>query len=497
VVVAKLDPSAEWHRQIEQLVEALPDAIIVIDGAGAVQFVNGAAQTLFGKPRHELMGQLMGFSVRDGDVIEIEIPLVDKMHIAEMRVVKWLWEGKPAQLAAIRDITDRREIELQLRQAQKMEAIGQLTGGIAHDFNNILAIIIGMTELAAVGVAGDAKLSDMVKRIDDAAERGAQLVQRMLAFARKQPLEARVLDVNEAVERAAAMLERTVGEHIALRTSLAEDLWPALADPSQLEDAIINLAVNARDAMPRGGDLTLETANVRLDEVCAAGHADVPPGDYVAVFVTDSGTGMPPEVIERAFEPFFTTKAVGRGSGLGLSMVYGFVKQSGGHVRIDSELGRGTSIRMYFPRAERSAHSSGPAAREPERRLPSGCETILVVEDDANVRTMAVATLEGLGYHIHQAPDGRSALGILNGGDHIDLLFTDMIMPNGVSGQDLLEAARTLRPGMKALLTSGHAEQVAGTRCSGHRGVPFLGKPYRREKLATAVRSILDGNGGF
>jgi signal transduction histidine kinase/CheY-like chemotaxis protein len=497
VVVAKLDPSAEWHRQIEQLVEALPDAIIVIDGAGAVQFVNGAAQMLFGKPRHELMGQLMGFSVRDGDVIEIEIPLVDKMHIAEMRVVKWLWEGKPAQLAAIRDITDRREIELQLRQAQKMEAIGQLTGGIAHDFNNILAIIIGMTELVAVGVAGDAKLSDMVKKIDDAAERGVQLVQRMLAFARKQPLEARVLNVNEAVKRAAAMLERTVGEHIALQTSLAEDLWPALADPSQLEDAIINLAVNARDAMPKGGDLALETANVRLDEVCAAGRTDVPPGDYVAVFVTDSGTGMPPEVIERAFEPFFTTKAVGRGSGLGLSMVYGFVRQSGGHVRIDSELGHGTSIRMYFPKAERTADSPGRVPCEPERRLPSGCETILVVEDDATVRTMAVTTLEGLGYHIHQAPDGRSALGILNGGDHIDLLFTDMIMPNGVSGQDLVEAARTLRPSMKTLLTSGYSEQFASTRGNGNRGAPLLGKPYRREKLATAVRSILDGNGGF
>jgi CheY-like chemotaxis protein len=377
-----------------------------------------------------------------------------------------------------------------------MEAIGQLTGGIAHDFNNILAIIIGMTELVAVGVAGDAKLSDMVKKIDDAAERGVQLVQRMLAFARKQPLEARVLNVNEAVKRAAAMLERTVGEHIALQTSLAEDLWPALADPSQLEDAIINLAVNARDAMPKGGDLALETANVRLDEVCAAGRTDVPPGDYVAVFVTDSGTGMPPEVIERAFEPFFTTKEVGRGSGLGLSMVYGFVRQSGGHVRIDSELdaarASGCTSRR---RSARRTHLAGFLASR-----SAGC---LGLRDHPGRGGRCDRAHHGrdrpggLGYHIRQAPDGRSALGILNGGDHVDLLFTDMIMPNGVSGQDLVEAARKLRPSMKTLLTSGYSEQFASTRGNGNRGVPLLGKPYRREKLATAVRSILDGNGGF
>ncbi len=394
-----------------------------------------------------------------------------------------------------RDMTERLNLERQLRQAQKMEAIGQLTGGIAHDFNNILAVIIGMTELTAVGVAGDAKLSGMVKQIDEAAERGAQLVQRMLAFARKQPLEARVLDVNDAVKRAAAMLERAVGEDITLQTSLSEDIWPALVDPSQLEDAIVNLSVNARDAMSKGGDLVLETANVHLDEAYAAGHADVSPGDYVAVMVTDSGTGMPPEVIERAFEPFFTTKAAGRGTGLGLSMVYGFVKQSRGHVKISSEVGHGTSIKMYFPKAERKVDTSRPAVQEPERTLPSGRETILVVEDDTAVRKMAVTTLEGLGYQIHQAPDGKSALDILHGGDHIDLLFTDMIMPNGVSGQDLVEAARQLRPNMKALLTSGYSEQFVTMRGNGNGDVRLLSKPYRREKLATMVRNILDGDG--
>jgi CheY-like chemotaxis protein len=349
-----------------------------------------------------------------------------------------------------------------------------------------------MAELTAVGVAGDAKLSAMVKQIDEAAERGAQLVQRMLAFARKKPLEAHVLDLNEAVKRAAAMLERAVGAHIALQTSLTDELWPALADPSQLESAIVNLCVNARDVMPKGGDLVIETANVHLDQAYAA-HADVSPGDYAAVIVKDSGTGMPPEVIERAFEPFFTTKAVGRGTGLGLSMVYGFVKQSGGHVRICSEIGHGTSIKMYFPRSERMVEPSGLAQPERERELPAGRETILVVEDDATVRNIAVTTLEELGYQIQQAPDGKSALDILSGGDHIDLLFTDMIMPNGVSGQDLVDAARQLRPNMKALLTSGYSKQFVSTHGNGNRGVRLLGKPYRREKLASAVRSVLDG----
>ena len=490
------------------------DLILVCDRWGNIVQVSPSCQAILGYRPDEMMEQSakqflypddldntrseMRIARHGGQTCNFDCRYLHKDgHIVPLT---WtgVWSERDQQHFFIgRDMTERLNLERQLRQAQKMEAIGQLTGGIAHDFNNILAVIIGMSELTAAGVAGDAKLSAMVKQIDEAAERGAQLVQRMLAFARKQPLEARVLDVNEAVQRAAAMLERTVGKHITLQTSLGSDLWPALVDPSQLEDAIVNLAVNARDAMPKGGDLMLETANVHLDEVSAAGLADVSAGDYVAVVVTDSGTGMPPEVIERAFEPFFTTKAVGRGTGLGLSMVYGFVKQSGGHVKIYSQVGHGTSIKMYFPRAARKADPSRPSLSEPERKLPAGRETILVVEDDATVRKMAVTILEGLGYQIHQAPDGRCALDILNGADHIDLLFTDMIMPNGVSGQDLVEAARRLRPNMKALLTSGYSEQFVTTRGNGDRGVRLLGKPYRRERLATAVRSVLDGNRGF
>jgi CheY-like chemotaxis protein len=318
-------------------------------------------------------------------------------------------------------------------------------------------------------------------------------VQRLLAFARKQPLEARVLDVNDAVKRAAAMLDRALGEDITVTTVLGDDTWSAVIDPSQLEEAILNLAVNARDAMPNGGRLVIETANAHLDADYAAQNIGVQPGDYLALVITDSGTGMPPEIIERVFEPFFTTKAVGKGTGLGLSMVYGFVKQSGGHVKIYSELGHGTSFKLYFPKAKPQAGSQAEAVAASSVELPAGRETILVVEDDPAVRQVAVSTLGALGYRIEQAPDGKSALEILRRGCHVDLLFTDMIMPNGISGKDLAAAARQLYPEMKILLTSGYSEQFIAMRGDIDQDIMMLSKPYRRDKLATAVRSALNG----
>ncbi len=294
-----------------------------------------------------------------------------------------------------------------------METIGQLTGGVAHDFNNILTVIIGMNEVLASAVARQPQLAEVCKTIDEAAERGVQLTQRMLAFARKQPLESRVLDLNEIVPRMVAMLRQTLGEHIRIETALEPDLWRTRADPSRLEDAILNLAVNARDAMPKGGRLLLETANVHLDEQYALDNAEVTAGDYVAVYVADSGTGMTSEVIERAFEPFFTTKEVGRGTGLGLSMVYGFAKQSRGHLKIYSELGHGTTIKLYLPRAMDEGASTLPSAPAAPQARQGGREAILVVEDDAAVRAVAVATLESVGYRVQQAADGRLALEIL------------------------------------------------------------------------------------
>jgi nitrogen-specific signal transduction histidine kinase/CheY-like chemotaxis protein len=412
-------------------------------------------------------------------------------------VVSLTWTGvwsEPEQQHFFigRDMTEWIKLESQLRQAQKMEAIGQLTGGVAHDFNNILTVISGSIEVLADGVAKDPKLAAIARSIDEAAERGAQLTQRMLAFARRQALQSQTLDLNDVVKRAAAILQRTLGEDISVRTVLTDDLWPATADQSQLEDAILNLAVNARDAMPDGGELVIETANVHLDDEYAGANVEVTPGDYATVIVSDSGTGMPREVIERAFEPFFTTKDVGRGTGLGLSMVYGLVKQSRGHVKIYSEVGHGTSIRVYLPRAKDTAATVAAQAAAAEASA-GGSEAILVVEDDPAVRRVAVTLLESLGYRVLPASDGKSALDVLRGAEPIDLLFTDLIMPNGMSGQELLKKAREVRPGLKALFTSGYSEQFLKGRGGADEKAPLVGKPYRRQRLAEAVRGALGG----
>ena len=289
------------------------------------------------------------------------------------------------------------------------------------------------------------------------------------------------------------MLRRTLGEDITIETGLADDPWHAVADPSQVEDAILNLAVNARDAMPMGGRLVIETANVHLDEQYAAHNADVTPGDYVALIVTDSGAGMSPEVVERAFEPFFTTKDVGRGTGLGLSMVYGFAKQSRGHVKIYSELGHGTSVKLYLPKVIGAVALDADTLSDPNEAASGGRETVLVVEDDAAVRTAAVSILQNLGYRVLEAEDGKAALAILRQSQPIDLLFTDLIMPNGVSGHDLLRKARHLRPDLKVLFTSGYSEHLFKGRGDADRGVPLLNKPYRRQNLSAAIRRALDG----
>jgi CheY-like chemotaxis protein len=285
------------------------------------------------------------------------------------------------------------------------------------------------------------------------------------------------------------ILQRTLGEDIAVKAALAEGLWSALADPSRLEDAILNLSVNARDAMPKGGRLVIETANVHLDEHYAEQNVDVTPGDYVALIVTDSGTGMAPEVAERAFEPFFTTKSAGHGTGLGLSMVYGFAKQSRGHLKIYSELGHGTSIKLYLPKVASAA--AAVEGKAPVSHV-GGREAILLVEDDAAVRVVAVTILESLGYQVWQAEDGRAALAILKSSKPIDLLFSDLILPNGMSGQELLRQAREQRPGLKALFTSGYSPSFIAARGETDETVPLLGKPYRKQKLAEAIRTVLD-----
>lgn len=396
-------------------------------------------------------------------------------------------------LGSMVDLTERRAIMERVNQSQRLEAIGQLTGGVAHDFNNLLTVILGNTELLSEQLEDRQPLKRLADMTVNAASRAAELTSRLLAFARRQPLEPQRVDVNRLIGDMEELLRRTVTEDIEIEWIRAGGLWPAEVDPGQLESAVLNLAINARDAMPGGGRLTIETANSRLDDDYAAGNPGVAPGQYVMVSISDTGTGMPPEVVARAFEPFFTTKPSGKGSGLGLSMVYGFVKQSGGHAKIYTELGEGTTIRLYFPRIGSAA--GGQPVDEPLAPVPEGgLERILVVEDDALVREHVVHLLQELGYRVSVAESGAQALEQLAVTPDIDLLFTDVVMPGGMSGRQLADEAVHRYPGLKVLYTSGYTENAIVHQGRLDNGVHLLSKPYRRQQLAFKVRKVLDGD---
>jgi len=391
-------------------------------------------------------------------------------------------------------IAEREQAEEALRQSQKMEAVGQLTGGIAHDFNNLLTIITGNVDAARrhIGEDGPARVQRALGNALVGAERAAVLTQRLLAFSRRQPLNPRPVDPNKLVTGMSELLHRTLGETIAVETVLAAGLWRIEADPHQLENAILNLAVNARDAMPEGGKLTIETANTHIDRDYAAHNAGVSPGQYVAICVSDIGSGMSADTRARAFEPFFTTKEVGKGTGLGLSMVYGFVKQSGGHLKIYSEEGEGTTVRIYLPRLV------GDEAVEEERDdvpVPEGTrdETILVCEDDDDVRAYTVEVLRELGYRVLEAHDGPSALRLLERQEgKVDLLFTDVVLPGGMTGAVLAKEARALRQDLKILFTTGYARNAIVHHGRLDPGVELITKPFAYAALAARVRDMLD-----
>ncbi len=399
-----------------------------------------------------------------------------------------------------RDITERRkaaeQLELtraQLFQSQKMEAIGKLTGGVAHDFNNVLQVIRGNLELLRSRHASDAS---SVQRIDNALEgleRGAKLASQLLAFGRRQPLQPTVVNLSRVVGGMGDMLRHALGERVELETVISGGLWNTLVDTHQLENVILNLVINARDAMPDGGRLTIELLNAVLDERYVASIAEVRSGQYVMIAVTDTGTGMPAEVAERAFDPFFTTKPEGSGSGLGLSMAYGFVKQSGGHIKIYSEVGHGTTVKLYLPRST-DAEEVAPRSHD---MLPVmlGSETILVVEDDDKVRATTIEMLAGLGYKVLQADSPEAALTIIRSGVYVDLLFTDVVMPGPMTSTEMVRQAQSLRPGLKVLFTSGytHNSVVHGGRLD--RGVELLSKPYGREELSYKIRRVLGRSG--
>ena len=379
--------------------------------------------------------------------------------------------------------------EAQVRQAQKMEAIGQLTGGVAHDFNNILTVITGSIEIISDAVKHRRDLAPIAKMISAAAARGADLTQHLLAFARRQPLQPRSADVNVMVIDAARLLRPTLGEQIEIESMLGYDSAPALIDPSQLSTALLNLALNARDAMPDGGKLTLETRNVVLDENYAAMNSEVKPGNYVMIAVSDTGQGIPQNLLDKVFEPFFTTKEVGKGSGLGLSMVYGFVKQSNGHIKIYSEEGHGTTVKLYLPQA--AASPDAPAAETGVLGGEHGDESILVVEDDALVRDYVTTQIKRLGYHTLAASNAAEAMAIIDGSERIDLLYTDVIMPGGMNGRQLAIEAVKRRPGLKVLYTSGYTENAIVHHGRLDAGVLLLPKPYLSSDLARMIRTAL------
>ena len=417
---------------------------------------------------------------------------VTQRHRAEL-ALRDLNETLERRVAA--EVAERTRTEEALRQSQKMEAVGQLTGGIAHDFNNMLAVVLGSLELLDRRfVAGDARAKRYVDAAKTGAKRAAQLTQRLLAFSRQQPLKPEPLDLNKLVGGMSVLLRHSLGGAVLLETVLAGGLWRTHADPNQLENVILNLAVNGRDAMPEGGRLTVETANCHLDERYVAEHTGLATGQYVMVAVTDTGTGMPPEVVAKAFDPFFTTKEVGRGTGLGLSQVYGFVKQTGGHVKIYSEMGQGTTVKVYLPRLV-GAHVEETEV-EPAHDVPLGDsqEVVLVVEDEPAVRQFTIDALTELGYRVLEADGAAAALKLLAAHPEIALLFTDVVMPE-VNGRKLADEARRRRPGLKVLFTTGYTRNAVVHNGVLDPGVQLIGKPFTIEELAARVREVLDTPG--
>ncbi len=392
------------------------------------------------------------------------------------------------------ELAERMKAEAALRQAQKMEAIGHLTGGIAHDFNNLLTIVIGNIEILLRHLPADAaRLRRSADHALQGAQRAATLTHRLLAFSRQQPLEPKPIEPNKLVSGMSELLRRTLGETVLLETVLAGGIWRTEVDPNQLENAVLNLAVNARDAMPEGGRLTIETANSHLDRTYVAALPEpVPPGQYVLVAVTDTGSGMKPEIINRVFEPFFTTKEAGKGTGLGLSQVYGFVRQSGGHVKIYSELGEGTTVKIYLPRHFGKEQEEGTVNRAGSDYQRAEGETVLVVEDEEDVRNYAEEALGELGYRVITASDGPAALRMIEQEEDVDLVFTDVVLPGGLNGQQLAQIIVDKRPGVKVLFASGYTRNAIVHNGRLDHDVQMIGKPFTFDELATRVRSLLD-----
>ncbi|MDK1491245.1 PAS domain S-box protein [Sinorhizobium sp. 7-81] len=503
---------AAREAHLRSILDTVPEAMVVINESGAISSFSAAAERLFGyaesdvvgsnvkilmpSPHREAHDHYLNNYLRTGERRIIGIGRVvaglrkdGTVFPMELSVGEAMSDGRRIFTGFIRDLTSRQRIEEELRQAQKMEAVGQLTGGLAHDFNNLLTVITGNLEMIEARLQ-DERLKGFLREAQAAADDGAKLTAQLLAFGRRQPLNPKLVDVGELVTNFSKLLTRTLGETIDLSTIVNGSSNLALIDVSQLQNSLLNLGLNARDAMQDGGRLTIEISTTILGRDYALMYPEIRMGHYVLVAVTDTGVGMTEDVRRHAFEPFYTTKGTGAGTGLGLSMVYGFVKQSGGHIQLYSELDRGTSVRIFLPaaRGESQLAQIGADENAAPEPIPTGHETILVVEDDARVRRVVVSRLRDAGYSVIEAEAGAQALQLLAEHPEVSLVFTDMIMPGGMNGGELAQHVRSLRPNVKTLLTSGYAEPNAAGGAAGS----WLQKPYTARELAVRLRELLD-----
>ena len=503
------------EAQLRAVLDTAVDGVILIDAGGRVLMFNPACEKLFGYAADDVIGKNVKLLMPDEHAGQHDQYLSNYLETGEPRIIgigrevlakrkdgstfpidlsvgEARQDGESIFVGILHDLTERKKTEQQLVQAQKMEAVGHLSGGIAHDFNNLLTVIIGSAEALQAALKARPDLASIAETIMAAGERGAALTQRLLAFSRRQMLQPTDIDCHRLLDHMRLLLQRMLRESIALEIRIDDELWYAYADPAQLESALLNLAINAQDAMPEGGTLSVSATNIRLDETYRESNLEVRPGAYIVIAVTDTGVGMSAETRAHAFEPFFTSKEVGKGSGLGLSMVYGFVKQSGGHVSLYSEPGLGTTVRLYIPADPAPvAETSTPA---PARRtgLRGGKETILVVEDDEFVRLHATMSLSSLGYRVLAAENGPLAREMLHQHPDIDLVFTDLVMPGGLSGWQLAEAIWEERPDMPVLFTSGYTRESVFRYIALDKPIPFIDKPYRKAKVASQIRELLD-----
>lgn len=505
-------------RDLTALMDAAPVAIVSLRPDGTPWTWNQATTDLFGTdPCLQSDGCLSGIDanssaaflrildiIRAGSAVSAETlkGRHSNGNSIDLRLSAAPVAGEDGRLRAIllvaENETERNRIERQFLHAQKMEAVGQLTGGIAHDFNNLLGILIGNLDLIRDRIEADPDTLELVDAALEAGLRGAELNKRLLAFSRRQALQPEEVNVNAAVTNMVKLLRRSLGERVEVRLACGEDIWPVTVDPVQLETAVVNLCVNARDAMPQGGVVTIETHNALIDAEYAAAHIELTPGDYAMVAISDTGTGMSPDILAKVFDPFFTTKPVGRGTGLGLSMVYGFMKQSGGHVNVYSEPGRGTTIRLYLPRQTEGGAAARAVSNSEIVPRSARNELILVVEDNPDMRRITARQLTELGYRVVEAENADQAAAEIEGGLNPDLVFTDVIMPGSMDGIVLADRLQLSHPLLPILLTSGFTERAVheARRQEGRLPFPMLSKPYRRDDLARAVRQVLGSDKG-